>query len=417
MLPLRIRQAWVLLLFALWGLSAIGHAGDDPFSGQSIQLPGQTVSVGAVPATNPWKLPPIEEGQRIEGTVDVDTTLNVRDAPWGTIIGSLKPREKIVLVGQLGDWYKIEWQGRLAWVHSAFVLRPGEPRKPFIRTGWINAPLGAEVRRVPDGDIIGRLPDQTQVEILGVSGQYAKIKWRGNNEAFVPIRYIDGNLPKADDKEVVPLSGTGTVTASALNVRTAPWGGIVDTVSRGTQVKITGKVGDWYRIDYRGHPRYVHTNHVDFGSGNQTGIDNVPWSSDGSMQGRIVEAARALIGSKRFRGPEVEYGNKACAQVVSTALVNAGVMKAPVLGVLSVLSDLRKKGWQEVSVPPFKDGDVITWKTYDRTGDGVNDPDTHIGIMMKDGGTYKAFSNSSRLRMPRLHDPYYCPVTRVMRKV
>lgn len=131
-----------------------------------------------------------------------------------------------------------------------------------------------------------------------------------------------------------------------------------------------------------------------------------------------MKAAAALIGSKKFRGADVDYGNKACAKVVSTALKNAGATNKVVLNVRSLVSDLKARSWKEVSVPPFQDGDVITWKTYDYTGDGVKDPDTHVGIMVKQGNNYMAMNNSSRLRTPRYSDPYDVgPITRVLRKV
>ncbi|HNV71038.1 MAG TPA: hypothetical protein PKO06_15150, partial [Candidatus Ozemobacteraceae bacterium] len=77
---------------------------------------------------------------------------------------------------------------------------------------------------------------------------------------------------------------------------------------------------------------------------------------------------------------------------------------------------LKAHGWKEVSAPPYREGDVITWKTYDYTGDGVKDPDTHIGIILKEGGSFKAMNNSSRLRTPRITDIGIAPVTRVLRK-
>ena len=123
------------------------------------------------------------------------------------------------------------------------------------------------------------------------------------------------------------------------------------------------------------------------------------------------------MGSTRFRGPEVSGGRLACAQVVTTALKNAGALNNVHLNCRSAVTDLKSKGWKEVSVPPFREGDVILWKTYDYTGDGIKDPDTHIGIMVKEGNTFKAMNNSSSLRTPRLSDPYSIgPITRVLRK-
>ncbi len=398
---------------ALLAIVSLLSATDTPFTNTPVTV-GQSSNAPAVPS--PYAQP-IPDGSKIQGTIDVDTTLNVRDAPWGTIIGSLKAGDKVTIIGQVGDWYKINWNGRVAYIHSAYCLRPGEPAKPFIRSGWINAPLGVNVRRTPGGDVIGQLKDQMQVEILGVTGKWVKIKYN-NNEAFVSIDYVDAGVPKKPEGDgVTPMTGTGVVTAEVgLNVRSSPWGGILNVLPNGAKVQITGKIDDWYRINYNGKTAYVHSNYIDRGGTGTTPQPTDPGPA-GSQQQRIAKCAKDLVGSTRFRGPEVDYGNLACAQVVSTALKNAGVLPAAVLNVRSVVSQLKDRGWVEVHPPPYQEGDVITWKTYDYTGDGVKDPDTHVGIMVKDGNTFKAMNNSSRLRMPRLTDANIAPVTRVLRKV
>ncbi len=365
-------------------------------------------------------LPPVKQGQRIIGTVDVDSSLNVRTGPWGDVTGTLGPNAKVTIVGQVGDWYKIEYHGKTAYVHSAYVRRPGEGQKPFPRQGWVNARLGLNVRRVPHGDVIGTLKDQKAVEIIGEAGDWYKIRW-GNNEAFVSKKYIDTDQPTSQSGDgVTPMNFTGYVNADiGLNVRTAPWGAIDTTLPNGAAVKVTGKINDWYRISFNGKVRYVHADYIRKSGGSAPPSSTTPPTSAGSgtLQARVAAEARKLVGSTRFRGPEVDYGNLACAQVASTALKNAGAMNKVVLNVRSVVSELKAAGWREVSVPPFREGDVITWKTYDYTGDGVKDPDTHVGIIVKEGNSYMAMNNSSRLRTPRLSEPYSIgPVTRVLRK-
>ena len=64
------------------------------------------------------------------------------------------------------------------------------------------------------------------------------------------------------------------------------------------------------------------------------------------------------------------------------------------------MSMLRQRGWGNVSPPPWKNGDVVTWKTYDRDGDGVKDPDTHIGIVQIVNGVPYAVNNSSSQHKP-----------------
>ncbi len=394
-------------------------AGENPFSEKEVSITQQGTA-----QTSGAALPAIKAGESVEGTVEVGSSLNIRAFPWGDIIGSLTAGAKVKIIGQLGDWYKIEYDGKTAYVHSAYVKRPGEGQKPFPTQGWVNASTGVNVRRVPGGDVIGTLKDQRAVEILGQSGDYYKIKW-GDNEAFVLKRYIDSDQPsKPGSNEVEPMNFIGYVNASiGLNVRTAPWGAIDNTLPNGIAVQVTGKIGDWYRINFNGKTRYVHADYVvksrdQISSNDNTSSTDNSSPSTGSLQQKVAAEARKLVGSTRFRGPEVDYGNLACAQVASTALKKAGAIDSVVLNVRSVVSQLKSKGWKEVSVPPFKEGDVITWKTYDYTGDGVKDPDTHVGIMVKEGNSMLAMNNSSRLRTPRLTDPYAIgPITRVLRKV
>lgn len=389
-------------------------AGESPFLGV-VKGP---LEMGHTPSIDP-SLSPIVEGKKETGTVEVSTTLNIRSSPWGDIIGSFSNGDKLTIVGQVGDWYKIKHNGKTAYVHSAYVKRQNEGDKPFARKGWVNASIGLNVRRVPHGDVVGKLSDQRAIEIIGVAGGYYKIKWGDNNEAFVDRRYVDTDMPAAPSDGIKPANFTGYVTAHRLNVRMSPWGGIKGTISKGTSVKVTGKVDDWYRISFNGRVRYVHQNYI---SQTSTRARPAPQTASSALSGteqqRIVRAAKALVGSTRFRGPEVKQGRLACAQVVSTALKNAGVLNRVHLGVLNTLSDLRSKGWREVSAPPYSEGDVITWKTYDRNGNGRHDPDTHIGIIVKQGNTFKAMHNSSRLRTPRLTAPNFgSPVSRVLRKV
>ncbi|GAB4280390.1 MAG: hypothetical protein Kow0029_24920 [Candidatus Rifleibacteriota bacterium] len=129
-----------------------------------------------------------------------------------------------------------------------------------------------------------------------------------------------------------------------------------------------------------------------------------------AQQAAIGNAIRNLVGSTSFRGPEVDGGNLACALVVSTALKNAGVLTRTHLNCDAVVADLRSKGWQRVDVPPYQEGDVVTWTTS-------RGPGRHIGIIVRDGSSYAAISNSSSLRTPRKHAINYMPITQVLRKV
>jgi cell wall-associated NlpC family hydrolase len=129
-----------------------------------------------------------------------------------------------------------------------------------------------------------------------------------------------------------------------------------------------------------------------------------------AVQSRIASSIKGLLNSKSFRGADVDGGNLACAKVVSTALKNAGVLSRVSINCDAVVNDLKAVGWRRVNVPPYQEGDVVTWTTS-------RGPGRHIGIIVKQGSTFQAISNSSELRTPRVHAINYMPVTQVLRKV
>ena len=141
-----------------------------------------------------------------------------------------------------------------------------------------------------------------------------------------------------------------------------------------------------------------------------TTATNTTSGSANAQQQAIGNAIRGLVGSTSFRGSDVDGGNLACAKVVSTALKSAGALDRVSLNCDTVVADLRAKGWQRVNVPPYQEGDVVTWTTS-------RGPGRHIGIIVKDGSSYAAISNSSSQRTPRKHAINYMPITQVLRKV
>ncbi|PKL49233.1 MAG: hypothetical protein CVV42_06815 [Candidatus Riflebacteria bacterium HGW-Riflebacteria-2] len=241
---------------------------------------------------------------------------------------------------------------------------------------------------------------------------------------------------KADEKAgesataTLPNGKAFVNVSTSLNIRTGPWGQIVGGFSNNDQVNIIGKDGDWYKISHNGQTRYIHSRYVSgspsnassgssSSSGSAVAVDSTPGSS---VAAKVVNAARNLVTkystpSSFPYDPLTKGGSLGCAQVVTTALMNAGVNTGIQLGVLATIPKLKNLGWQEVSVPPYRAGDVITWKTYDRTGDGVKDNDTHIGIILESGNSVQAMSNSSSRKVPSIHSATYCPVCRVLRKV
>ncbi|HNY13636.1 MAG TPA: SH3 domain-containing protein [Candidatus Wallbacteria bacterium] len=286
--------------------------------------------------------------------------------------------------------------------------------------GIVSNCTALNVRSGPGTDhpVIGGLTAGAAISIISEENGWWKIKYNGGT-GYVSGKYIDTKAASSSASSGESFTGHVEVD-SRLNVRSGPWGDITGKLNDGDKVEVVGKVGEWYKIKQNGKISYVFASYIKKGaSSSSTAASNKSPDNDsssaagGSTQAKIVACAEKYIGSTKFRGPEVSGGNLACAQFVSTALKDAGVLSHVDLGVLGVMADLKAKGWKVVSAPPFKAGDVITWKTYDRNHDGAKDEDTHIGII---DGKGQAISNSSSLKMPRRNGIYYAPVSHVLRQ-
>ncbi|PKK89922.1 MAG: hypothetical protein CVV64_12280 [Candidatus Wallbacteria bacterium HGW-Wallbacteria-1] len=136
--------------------------------------------------------------QKWIGTVTASPSLNVRDAVWGTILGSLLPDSRVTVTGTDGEWLTIQYNGKTAYVYAKYISRD-----------------------------TNQLPETQTVQ-------------------------------KPDEYE----SWTGYVTTSCLNIRTAPWGTIVTTYSAGQAAKVIGIDGEWYRIEVPGQTLYAHSSYI-----------------------------------------------------------------------------------------------------------------------------------------------------------
>ena len=73
------------------------------------------------------------------GTVKVNTRLNIRATPWGKILGHFQNGDQVQITGRQGDWLKITWNGRQAFVHSKYVKVRGSTSTPGTSGGQVSS--------------------------------------------------------------------------------------------------------------------------------------------------------------------------------------------------------------------------------------------------------------------------------------
>ncbi|XZL14515.1 SH3 domain-containing protein [Clostridium perfringens] len=234
--------------------------------------------------------------------------LNVRTSPNenGQVIGTLHKNDKVnVLDKSIDGWYKIDFNGRRAYVSSKYVnlisyknneVKTEIKKEPIEGTGKVNINTALNVRQASttNSRIIGSLKGGEKVNIISESNGFYKIEFN-NSYGYVYSKYIskDGDsekvqvvkqeevkkekvdeskkeakaTPKAEPVvlAVRSLNKTGIVNvSSSLNVRSSASTSskVIGSLSGNTKVTIIGEEGAFYKIEYKGSHGYVAKEYV-----------------------------------------------------------------------------------------------------------------------------------------------------------
>ncbi|MBI5977118.1 SH3 domain-containing protein [Clostridium perfringens] len=227
------------------------------------------------------------------GIVNVSSSLNVREgaSTSSKVIGSLSGNTKVIIVGEEGAFYKIEYTGSHGYVAKEYVKDVTEssnsnqgtqtPEKPSIpenteKTGIVNVSSSLNVREgaSTSSKVIGSLRGNTKVTIVGEEGAFYKIEYKGSH-GYVAKEYVKGVTESSNsnqgtqtqEKPSIPenTEKTGIVNvSSSLNVRegASTSSKIIGSLSGNTKVTIVGEEGAFYKIEYKDSHGYVAKEYV-----------------------------------------------------------------------------------------------------------------------------------------------------------
>ncbi|EOU1670604.1 SH3 domain-containing protein [Clostridium perfringens] len=238
--------------------------------------------------------PSTPESTEKTGIVNVSSSLNVRSeaSTSSKVIGSLSGNTKVIIVGEEGAFYKIEYKGSHGYVAKVYVKDVTEsnnsnqgtqtPEKPSTpesteKTGIVNVSSSLNVREgaSTSSKVIGSLSGNTKVTIVGEEGAFYKIEYKGSH-GYVAKEYIKDikdEVVTEPEKPSNPENSkkTGVVTASkGLNVRKEAntSSQIIGILNSGESVEIIGEENGFYKITYKGQEAYASKNYINIFDGN-----------------------------------------------------------------------------------------------------------------------------------------------------
>lgn len=194
------------------------------------------------------------------------TGLRIRSGPGTTfpVTGVFEKGKKASFVEKSGSWIKISFDGKQGWVSSRHVkytkakAPSASSQSSTEKTGKVNATT-LNVRKTPStqGAVLGSLKNGASVSILTQQGKWIEIYFN-KQKGWVHSDFLKVDVsnktttPASPTRPATSKLGTGTVSATSLNVRSSGVmnGKVVGSITKRTKVSLLEEANKWYKISY-----------------------------------------------------------------------------------------------------------------------------------------------------------------------
>ncbi|PEC20843.1 SH3 domain-containing protein [Bacillus cereus] len=211
-------------------------------------------------------------------TVNV-SSLRVRTGPSTshTTIGSVKKGQVVQVVGEVQDWFKINYAGQTAYLSKDYVTKGGsnenatqgnnqeQNNNVTVQTGGtyvVNA-TSLRVRTGPAAyhSVIGGVLNGTTLNVVGSENGWFKVNYQGKT-GYVSsefVKFVKGGT--ATPEQPSQAIGDYYINAAALNVRSGEGTNyrIIGALPQGQKVQVISENSGWSKINYNGQTGYIGT--------------------------------------------------------------------------------------------------------------------------------------------------------------
>ncbi|WP_242216814.1 C40 family peptidase [Bacillus cereus group sp. BfR-BA-01380] len=216
-------------------------------------------------------------------TVNV-SSLRVRTGPSTshTQLGSVQKGQVVQVIGEVQDWFKINYGGQNAYVSKDYVTKGGSDTNVAQNNNNVTVQTGgtyvvnATSLRVRTGpatyhSIIGGVLNGQTLNVIGAENGWFKVKHNGTT-GYVSsefVKFVKGGTstsnPPANNNNNNETSSQGSgeyyVNASALNVRSGAGMdySVIGALPQRQKVQVVSESYGWSKINYNGRTGYVGT--------------------------------------------------------------------------------------------------------------------------------------------------------------
>ncbi|MGK3614922.1 enterotoxin EntFM [Bacillus cereus] len=306
-------------------------------NGQTGYVSGDFVTTGGKTGTT------VQQGT---GTYTVNvSSLNVRTGPSTshTVLGSVNKGKTVQVVGEVQDWFKINFNGGTGYVSKDFVTKGGSA-----------------------------VSNQTQQPTT-------------NNNTTT-----------------VQTGGSYVVNTGALKVRTGPatYNAVIGGVTNGTVLNVTGAENGWYKINHNGRAGYVSADFVKFVKGGVNNVTNnvqqpvkdVQKPTTGGNTSSIADFARSLNGSP-YRTAGTTPAGFDCSGFIHYVLNQTGHK-----GARQTVAGYWSSKTKTINPQP---GDLVYFQNTYKSGP------SHMGVYLGNGQFISAETDATGVRISSVSNSYW----------
>jgi len=233
----------------------------------------------------------------------ISTATRLHKEPEGIALVSLPAGTPVEAKRSRGAWREIEIEG---WIFTSSVERTRRDGFDLV----VTASAGENIRRAPNGDILGRVRAGTLLLKAESRGGWTRVRRTGwvpqKTIAPPPVRPQPRPQPRTDSDSSVqaymaptqaaaspPATDPGAADRAEIAreapVYAAPEGGQYGTLQPGAPARVLGRAGEWTRVQFEGWVRE----------------SDLKEASNGTLSG--ITAAEVRSDPSRFIGRTVDW--------------------------------------------------------------------------------------------------------------
>ncbi|MGL4991965.1 MAG: SH3 domain-containing protein [Sarcina sp.] len=272
------------------------------------------------------------------GQVSNTSFLHFRSGPStnDSIISTLSGNQQMTILGEDGSWYKVNINGTIGYVYSAYVnILNNSPKTATLNnTTFLHLRSNASIY----SDIIETIHTNDTIFILSQDGSWYKVEVNGQ-VGYVYGYYLSINsstepTPKAPQASSGASIGVGhLINTTFLHFRSQPSvdSNIIETLYNTSDIVVLSNENDgWYEVEVNGKTGYVDGYYLEVGGNNDQSNPASSSSSTGIGTGSLVNTTFLHFRSQ----PSVD------SSIIDTLYTNSQI---------TVLSN-SENGWYKIEV-------------------------------------------------------------------